>query len=499
MADHAKLSPSSAHRWMACAGSVVMESGYPDTSNDFADEGTAAHFLGAVCLEGEHDAALFIGRHILVVKGTTDWADKPDGAYTVDHEMASEVQKYLNKVRENAKGGELFVEQRLPFFAGDPKVPEQFGTGDAIILLPRRLRVEDLKYGKGVQVFAEENEQLMLYGLGALDKYDLLDDFDEVVLVIHQPRLNHYDEWLTTPAHLREFEKRAKEAAIKALSIVSLSGGQVLLNPGKEQCRFCKAKGGCPALRDQVLETVAGDFEVLTEPMESGEDVEHAPLPIVENLIELGKGEVAVSISDAEKILAAAHGVPPKSVDFEPAFNSEDDPMYCSPAQFIIKKPTIRPVLDGAEAREADLDDTHLAVCMESLDLVEGWCKAIRSEVERRLLAGTHVPGFKLVQGKAGNRDWSDAEEAAAMLKSFRLKVEEMHDLSLISPTTAEKRANEKLIGPKQWVKLQKLITRRPGGPSVAPASDKRPVWTPPDVMEDFDEVPDGDELDDLL
>ena len=48
---HAKLSPSSADRWMVCPGSTVLEAGKPDSSSDFADEGTAAHFLAATCLE----------------------------------------------------------------------------------------------------------------------------------------------------------------------------------------------------------------------------------------------------------------------------------------------------------------------------------------------------------------------------------------------------------------------------------------------------------------
>lgn len=61
---HAKLSPSGAHRWMACAGSLALESKYPDSSSDFAEEGTLAHALAAICLEGEHDAAFFVGQEV---------------------------------------------------------------------------------------------------------------------------------------------------------------------------------------------------------------------------------------------------------------------------------------------------------------------------------------------------------------------------------------------------------------------------------------------------
>lgn len=490
MAEHAKLSPSSAHRWITCAGSVAMESGMPDKSSSFADEGTAAHFLGSECLRGEHDAAFFIGERIFVTdEGEDGWdhqfADHNEGTlFTVDADMAREVQKYIDHVREYALVGELHVEQRLPIFGGSD-VPGQFGTSDCVIInaAEREIIIGDLKFGKGVQVYAEENEQLMLYALGALDEFGLLYEFDTVVMFIDQPRLNHLDEWRCSVAHLREFEQRALAAARVALDVADAvcetnsvaEHGTTYLNPGADQCRFCKAKGSCPALRDQVLATVAGDFADLT-----------AEEPIIEQMIKLGKGEVAVSIGEAEKVLASAYGVAPKCVDF---WEQHDGGSH-----FIVKKPTIKPVLDGAEDRLAKLEDQHLAVCMDSIEIVEMYAKAVRAEVERRLLAGVPIPGYKLVQGKQGNRAWTSEEEAKAMLKSFRLKIEEMYDLSLISPTTLESLANMERIGKKQWAKAQALIGRSEGKPSVAPASDRRPALAPKFTTDDFADVVQQDE-----
>ena len=110
----------------------------------------------------------------------------------------------------------------------------------------------------------------------------------------------------------------------------------------------------------------------------------------------------------------------------------------------------------------------------------------MRAEVERRLLAGDAVPGFKVVQGKRGNRAWGNAAEAEEMLKGMRLKVEEMYDLKLISPTSAEKLVKAEVIGPRQWTKVKALITQSDGKPSVAPVSDPRAALVLAAAVDDF-------------
>ena len=145
--------------------------------------------------------------------------------------------------------------------------------------------------------------------------------------------------------------------------------------------------------------------------------------------------------------------------------------------------------------RPADCTSDDIANKMAMVKMVEDWCKALRGETERRLLAGEYVRGYKLVQGKMGNRKWSDAEEAEATMKGIRLKVEEMYDLSLISPTTAEKLMGSGVIGPRQWKKVLPLITRAEGQPSVAPESDKRPALVVGGNSDDFDVVPTAEDF----
>lgn len=147
--------------------------------------------------------------------------------------------------------------------------------------------------------------------------------------------------------------------------------------------------------------------------------------------------------------------------------------------------------LDAAELK-ADPDRVglnYLAHCMSAVGLIEDWCKGIRARVERELLAGNAIDGWKLVQGRKGARKWTSEQEAEQALRKMKLKVEEIYDLKVISPTSAEKLAKAGTIGPRQWPALQSLITQSDGGLSVAPASDKRLAASPVASASEFEAI----------
>lgn len=278
MSAHAKFSPSGAHRWIPCPGSLAMEEGLPDTSGAYADEGTAAHFLASECLERKADAADCLGAEILIFEhlGTgyrrADWngcdsdplMERPAAFYPVDEDMADFVQTYLDNVRQYAADSTLLVEQRIDF-SEVVGIPEQFGTGDAVVLRldDAELQVHDLKYGRGHEVQATDNPQLSLYALGALRQYAMLGDFKHVRLVIHQPRIDRKPkEWDCSVDELQEFGDRARSAALRGQQALE-SGADGHLNPGEKQCLWCKAKATCRAHAEWIGETVAGDFDSL--------------------------------------------------------------------------------------------------------------------------------------------------------------------------------------------------------------------------------------------
>jgi hypothetical protein len=110
--------------------------------------------------------------------------------------------------------------------------------------------VVDYKYGKGVAVSAQDNPQMKLYGLGALNDFGFVYDVQTVRLHIYQPRLNSITVDTLTVEQLTEWaEKVVKPTAAKAAK------GKGDYKPG-EHCRFCPHAGRCRALTKTCTEYV---------------------------------------------------------------------------------------------------------------------------------------------------------------------------------------------------------------------------------------------------
>lgn len=240
---HATLSASAAQRWMACPPSVMATKDMPDTTSEYAEEGTAAHEVA------EYKLRWNLGEKNISPPSTGKFdADEIDRYTDVYAYYVSDVFETL---RKNCPDAILLIEQRLDF---SDYVPDGFGTGDAVIIADDVMQICDLKYGKGIQVAADNNPQMMLYALGALNMYGCLYDIKTVRLAIIQPRLDNISEWEISVEDLykwaeTELKPKAKLAA----------KGEGEFSAG-EHCRFCKLKATCRKRAERMLELAKYDF-----------------------------------------------------------------------------------------------------------------------------------------------------------------------------------------------------------------------------------------------
>lgn len=239
---HAKLSASGASRWATCPGSVQMEEGIPDTESVYAKEGTLAHELSELKLKHYLDSKGFGKRKLnAAVKKIKD-----DELYQA--EMDGFTDNYVDFIKEKALSFPskpyIEIEKRVDFSSW---VPGGFGTCDCILIHGSTLSIIDLKYGKGVPVSAEKNEQLILYALGAYNAFSLIYDIKKIEMNIVQPRLNNYSSWEVDLTELLLWGDYFNVQSSKALS------GDGELVPSAKACKFCKARDICSARAENNL------------------------------------------------------------------------------------------------------------------------------------------------------------------------------------------------------------------------------------------------------
>lgn len=254
---HAKFSPSGAHRWMACPGSLIASLGVEDKTSYYAAEGTCAHDLAERALKEGEDIGRFMGETIEV-----DGFD-----ITVTDDMLDYVQVYIDYVEEQ-RSHEIVQAAGIEDTVYVRKVHDDVhGTADAWVYFNGDTKVVemiDLKFGRGEMVSPERNPQLMIYGLGVVEelveRFEITDEMeiDFVRLTIIQPRAKDGDtikSWTVSMEDLRDWREQELAEAVKAASVIDAPRVA-----GDKQCKWCPLKATCPALRGHVNEVAQMEF-----------------------------------------------------------------------------------------------------------------------------------------------------------------------------------------------------------------------------------------------
>lgn len=233
MASHALLSASSSHRWLHCTGAPRLEATFPDTTSEYAKEGTLAHELCELKLK-KYTTAMAKGTYTRAynkIKKNELWAPEMD-------ETSDVYLEYIKSIMLSYKVAPVVViEKRVDF---SQYVPEGFGTADCIILAGDTLHIIDYKHGKGVVVDADHNPQMMLYALGAMHDYSLLYKFSTIKMAIIQPRVNNISEFEMSSDELRKWGEEV--VAPKAKEAYEMEGHTF---EAGAWCGFCRAKAQC--------------------------------------------------------------------------------------------------------------------------------------------------------------------------------------------------------------------------------------------------------------
>lgn len=281
MGNHAILSASSSHRWLHCFPSARLELEFENTNGGAAKEGTAAHNLA----EHKLKKALRIRSKRPTSEYDSDEMEECTDAY-VDF-----IMEQVELARKSCTDPIVLIEQRLDFSC---YVPDGFGTGDCVIISDDRLHIVDFKYGMGVLVDAEENPQMKLYALGALEIYDSLYDIKEISMTIFQPRRENVSTWTVPVEELKTWaEEELKPKAAKAYQ----GEGEYMPGPW---CTFCRASTRCRARADENLKLAQMEFKM--PPLLTDDEIEEV-LTILPDLTKWAN-EITAYATDA----AVNHG-----------------------------------------------------------------------------------------------------------------------------------------------------------------------------------------------
>jgi len=268
MTTHAKLSPSKRTRWAVCPGSVREEAKYPEIgSGDAAIDGTHSHTLLEFCIHN--------GLIDPITQSGEVFADH-EGGFKVDADRANRVKVAVD-----------YIKQRVAEFNGMAEVisekrvdPQWFthrddlgGTVDCQIVAGGVLEIIDYKDGM-VVVEAEGNLQLEQYAIGKLAECKLglnvpeQYPWHEVRMTVIQPKvalkgMNPIVTWIVPVKYLLD------RLSVLSAEARATDDPNAPLLPGERQCKFCRAKGSCVALANNVMKDIGIMFQpVVNQPID---------------------------------------------------------------------------------------------------------------------------------------------------------------------------------------------------------------------------------------
>lgn len=472
--EHALLSPSAAKKWLGCPAALACEFGIPNESGHAAVLGTAMHTISEIHLNRyidgtaralEADEGCYVmdnGKGGIEAKAK---AKAPKDGVLITKDMIDQCRKYTDYCKPIIDAADYVkLEMRAELTqilhpgyvgvgelnGGHTKVTpvQTFGTADLVAVMPRAdgdhmLIIGDLKTGRH-RVEAKENKQLMLYALGVMRRLRRKYDITLVRLVIFQPYAGGESEWDITPEALEQFGKFAAARAVKALDAFYKGKKNLKIadfKPSADACQWCRFAEKCTARAKSAVQIGGG--QTASDSDLSDETPERAALLAIRKLC-----------NDADYMDVWGDVAPHSILGLIPDLDG------------------------GGQAKTAATDNAtemtpeQLKSAYDKLPELRQHIATTEKAVYSALHKGVKVPGLKLVEGKPGNRAWTDAKAAGEAWVGAGYEESLLQKEVMLSPSEADKTLTK-----EQLEVLKPFVTRKPGQPSVAPEDDKREEW----------------------
>ncbi|AGF88210.1 hypothetical protein SP049_00170 [Salmonella phage FSL SP-049] len=412
--EHALLSPSSAKKWLACSASLACEFGLPNESGQAAVNGTVMHLVAETVLNR-------------VIKGDDITADKYKGVYALN-----EGKGPIKALVKPEKGAVLITDDFVSQVNKYVDYCRPLIDAAELVEVESRVNLTRVLH-PGVELNGNPLQTFGTADLVAVLQNDWSDENSKYTLVVGD---------LKTGRH-KVAAKENKQMMLYALGLL----------------RVYKRLYDITAVRLVIFQPYAG----------GADEWDTTP----EALEQFGKFAQGRALKAIDAFQRGKKGLKP--ADFRPGNDA------CQWCRFAEKCNAKRKV--ASREIESDLSDDSTEMSLDQLKaeydklpLMRQHIADIEKAMYAALMRGETVEGLKLVEGRPGNRIWSD-EEAVNRFRANHHNGYLLDKIVPVNPTEAEK-----IIGkedPELWAELSKLVTRKPGQPSIATADGKRPAWNP--------------------
>ena len=219
MSKHSKNSPSQISRIIRCPGSndfveyLIQKNRIPaKETSTYADEGSMLHTQIERVINGNHFTEILDAEQ---------------------EETISKGRDFFLSLEQKHKFTWVQTERRVSLTGYG--INNAGGTSDIVAGSgTRTLHILDWKFGRGVPVYVEKNEQLMDYLLGAAESLQMLEQFEELWIHLAQPRLDYFGSYKCNINELMGLINAIKNAE-KSHEICA----------GEKQCFWCRGKIRC--------------------------------------------------------------------------------------------------------------------------------------------------------------------------------------------------------------------------------------------------------------